>query len=74
MEHDRLLTSYRQEWAERFERDSDPNGACPLPFSRTGFSDVVRKTSCHGTDAACQFRVKLLPLYVADLSPAFAIS
>jgi len=23
LEHDRLLTSYCQEWAERFERDSD---------------------------------------------------
>jgi hypothetical protein len=39
LEHDRLLTSYRQEWAERFEQDSDHS------------------------DAACEFRVKLLPFY-----------
>jgi hypothetical protein len=31
LEHDQLLTNYRQEWAERFERDSDTTpvrGAC----------------------------------------------
>jgi len=39
LEHDRLLSNYRQEWAERFERDSDHS------------------------DAACEFRVKLLPFY-----------
>jgi len=39
LEHDRMLSEYRQEWAERFERDSDH------------------------TDAACEFRVKLLPFY-----------
>ncbi|KAI9508712.1 fungal-specific transcription factor domain-containing protein [Russula earlei] len=39
LEHDRLLTNCRQEWAERFERDSDHS------------------------DAACEFRVKLLPFY-----------
>jgi hypothetical protein len=39
LEHDQMLTDYRQEWAGRFERDSDH------------------------TDAACEFRVKLLPFY-----------
>ena len=37
LEHDRLLTNYRQEWAERFERDSDHTGACKallLPLCR----------------------------------------
>ena len=28
LEHDQQLTNYRQEWAERFERDSDHNGSC----------------------------------------------
>jgi hypothetical protein len=27
LEHDQLLTNYRQEWAERFERDSDHSGS-----------------------------------------------
>jgi hypothetical protein len=26
LEHDRLLVNYRQEWAERFELDSDHTG------------------------------------------------
>lgn len=30
LEHDQQLTNYRQEWAERFERDSNPNGSCHL--------------------------------------------
>ncbi|KAH9995295.1 fungal-specific transcription factor domain-containing protein [Russula vinacea] len=37
--HDRMLADYRQEWADRFEQDSDH------------------------TNAACEFRVKLLPFY-----------
>ncbi|KAI9508705.1 hypothetical protein F5148DRAFT_1148845 [Russula earlei] len=45
LEHDRLLNNCRQEWAERFERDSDHS------------------------DAACEFRVKLLPLFAG--SPVF---
>jgi hypothetical protein len=30
LEHDQLLTNYRQEWAERFERDSDHSGSWHL--------------------------------------------
>lgn len=30
LEHDQQLTNYRQEWAERFERDSDRNGLWPF--------------------------------------------
>jgi hypothetical protein len=45
LEHDRLLSNYRQEWAERFERDSDHSGARVLriwlPTSRC-FSDIFR--------------------------------
>ena len=29
LEHECLLTNYRQEWAERFERDSDHTGLTP---------------------------------------------
>ncbi|KAI9439194.1 fungal-specific transcription factor domain-containing protein [Lactarius indigo] len=39
LEYDQLLHNCREEWAERFARDSDHN------------------------DAACEFRVKLLPFY-----------
>jgi len=39
LEYDQLLTNYCQEWAERFERDSDH------------------------TNAACEFRAKLVPFY-----------
>jgi hypothetical protein len=34
LEHDRLLMSYRQEWAERFERDSDHTGARDLSLTQ----------------------------------------
>ncbi|KAH9018312.1 hypothetical protein EDB84DRAFT_1566471 [Lactarius hengduanensis] len=40
LEYDQLLHNCREEWAERFARDSDPS------------------------DPACEFRAKLLPLYV----------
>ena len=42
LEHDRLLTSYRQEWAERFEQDSDHSGARDPPLSLLGTADI-----CH---------------------------
>jgi hypothetical protein len=68
LEHDRLLTSYRQEWAERFEQESDHTGARDPPLSLPRLASLTFATrffSGDGTDAACEFRVKLLPLYVA---------
>jgi hypothetical protein len=59
LDYDRQLTNYREEWVERFERDSDHSGgwrACVylvLPWHRRKYL---------GTDAASEFRVKLLPL------------
>jgi hypothetical protein len=32
LEHDQLLTNYRQEWAERFEQDSDHSGSWHMPL------------------------------------------
>jgi hypothetical protein len=32
LEHDQLLTNYRQEWAERFEQDSDHTGSWLVPL------------------------------------------
>jgi hypothetical protein len=63
LDHDRLLSNYRQEWAERFERDSDHSGARFLPISLPPRAASLT-FSDHGADAACEFRVKLLPLYV----------
>lgn len=74
LEHDQRLTNYRQEWAERFERDSNHNGSCHLPlrYLSSAFPDTT--LIGHGADAACVFRVKLLPLYVAESSPVFVLS
>ena len=33
LEHDQQLTNYRQEWAERFERNSNHNGSCYVLLS-----------------------------------------
>jgi len=63
LEHDRLLSNYRQEWAERFERDSDHSGAGFRGYAYPPHAASLT-FSGHGTDAACEFRVKLLPLYV----------
>ena len=42
--HDQQLTNYRQEWAERFERDSNHNGSCHLPlryrYVSSAFPDI----------------------------------
>jgi hypothetical protein len=57
LEYDQLLKSCREEWAERFVRDSDHSGASSL------FSFDITRLSL-GTDPACEFRTKLLPLYV----------
>ena len=66
LEHDRLLTNYRQEWAERFAQDSDHSGARDPPLSLLSASlTFAFRFPGDGTDAACEFRVKLLPLYVA---------
>ena len=62
LEHDRLLTSYRQEWAERFERDSDHTGARNLPLTQVSYLPPEFITQSRYVDAACEFRVKLLPL------------
>ena len=61
LEHDRLLTNYRQEWAERFERDSDHTGARDLPLLHVSHLPELHYPSRY-VDAACEFRVKLLPL------------
>jgi hypothetical protein len=43
LEHDQQLTNYRQEWAERFERDSNPNGSCHLllRYLSLAFPDIA---------------------------------
>jgi hypothetical protein len=64
LEHDRLLTTYRQEWAERFKQDSDHSGARDPPLSISASLTFAICFPGVGTDAACEFRVKLLPLYV----------
>jgi hypothetical protein len=76
LEHDQQLTNYRQEWAERFERDSNHAGSCHplLRCLSSAFPDIALIFSDHDTDAACVFRVKLLPLYVAESSPVFVLS
>jgi hypothetical protein len=74
LEHDQQLTNYRQEWAERFERDSDRNGSCHMLLRYLSSAFPNTALNFPGTDAACVFRVKLLPLYVAVSSPAFVLS
>jgi hypothetical protein len=43
LEHDQQLTNYRQEWAERFERDSNHAGSCHLPlrYLSSAFPDIA---------------------------------
>ncbi len=42
LDYDRILLNYRQEWAERFERDSDHTGEWHLLLilAISGFSDT----------------------------------
>jgi len=56
LEHDRLLSNYRQEWAERFGRDSDHSDArflmlfhphrASLPFSGPGRNACAAEVTC----------------------------
>jgi hypothetical protein len=59
LEYDRLLTSYRQEWVELFERDSDHTGAQDLPLTHVSHTYLITRSRI---DAACEFRVKNLSL------------
>lgn len=55
-QHDAELTSYFEEWNQRFQSESDPNGlSSSLLLCIRCVHDVV-------TDSGCLFRCTLLPL------------
>jgi hypothetical protein len=67
LEHDRLLSNYRQSTARSGQSASSEIRTIPVRDS-CGYAYPPHAASLtfsgHGTDAACEFRVKLLPLYV----------
>ena len=72
LEFDQQLTNYRQVWAERFEQDSNNTGSCHLLLRTYPWPFLI--LFGHGIDPDCVFRVKLLPLYVAESYPVFVLS